>query len=98
MVHQFGHVLGLPHTNRVTSAMVPYYYDWISEHEVVPDNVDIDMASHKQLHNNSSFIFQIFGVLLCCLIPHIYLFILIWMKYMEIMKLNQKIQTNQLVW
>ena len=29
MVHQFGHMLGLAHTNRITSAMVPFYTDWV---------------------------------------------------------------------
>ena len=45
MVHQFGHVLGLSHTNRVTSAMVPFYYDWIAETELRPDHIDADMVS-----------------------------------------------------
>ena len=30
MVHQFGHMLGLAHTNRITSAMVPFYTDWVN--------------------------------------------------------------------
>ena len=46
MVHQFGHVLGLAHTNRVTSVMMPYYNDWIAESELAPDTVDMDMVKH----------------------------------------------------
>ena len=45
MLHQFGHVLGLSHTNRVTSVMAPFYYEWIAESELRPDHIDIDMAS-----------------------------------------------------
>ena len=30
MVHQFGHMLGLAHTNRITSAMLPFYTDWVN--------------------------------------------------------------------
>ena len=75
IVHQVGHVVGLAHTNRVTSVMVPYYYDWINEDEIIPDNVDIDMADHKQLHNHASCFMSTIGVLLCSLIVHyIYLF------------------------
>jgi len=48
MLHQFGHVLGLTHTNRVTSAMQPFYYDWISESELRPDNIDTDMTTSSQ--------------------------------------------------
>jgi len=52
ILHQFGHVFGLPHTNRVTSVMSPYYYDWISEAELRPDAIDFDMANN--LSSNSS--------------------------------------------
>ena len=60
MVHQFGHVLGLSHTNRVTSAMVPYYYDWIAEAELRPDHIDIDMVSGGKLcYDHSIVVFSL---------------------------------------
>jgi len=54
MLHQFGHVLGLPHTNRVTSVMSPYYYDWISEAELRPDAIDFDMANSVTENSTNS--------------------------------------------
>ena len=43
MVHQFGHVLGLAHTNRVTSVMMPFYLEWIAEQHLHPDKIDRDL-------------------------------------------------------
>lgn len=61
MVHQFGHVVGLSHTNRVTSAMVPYYYDWIAEAELRPDHIDIDMlvSGSKLCYDRSIVVFSL---------------------------------------
>ena len=44
MVHQFGHVLGLAHTNRVTSTMLPFYLDWIAEEHLQLDKIDKDLV------------------------------------------------------
>ena len=44
MVHQFGHVLGLSHTNRVTSIMVPFYLEWIAEEHLQLDKIDKDLV------------------------------------------------------
>lgn len=44
MVHQFGHVLGLSHTNRVTSTMVPFYLEWIAEEHLQLDKIDKDLV------------------------------------------------------
>ena len=40
MVHQFGHVLGLAHTNRVTSTMLPFYLEWVAEEHLQLDKID----------------------------------------------------------
>ena len=44
MVHQFGHMLGLGHSARQTSAMTPFYLDWVSVAEVGPDPGDREMV------------------------------------------------------
>ena len=44
MVHQFGHVLGLAHTNRVTSTMLPFYLDWVAEEHLQLDRIDKDLV------------------------------------------------------
>ena len=44
MVHQFGHVLGLAHTNRVTSTMLPFYLDWVAEQHLQLDRIDKDLV------------------------------------------------------
>ena len=63
MLHQFGHVLGLSHTNRVTSSvMAPFYYEWIAESELRPDHIDIDMASASPSslnHDHSIVVFSL---------------------------------------
>ena len=55
MVHQFGHMLGLDHSARQTSVMNPFYLDWVSETEVVPDPGDMEAVrvSGEVLHNRS---------------------------------------------
>ena len=55
MVHQFGHMLGLDHSARQTSVMTPFYLDWVSETEVVPDPGDMEAVrvSGEVLHNRS---------------------------------------------
>ena len=55
MVHQFGHMLGLGHSARQTSVMTPFYLDWVSETEVVPDPGDMEAVrvSGEELHNRS---------------------------------------------
>ena len=44
MAHQFGHVLGLAHTNRVTSTMLPFYLDWVAEQHLKLDRIDKDLV------------------------------------------------------
>ena len=44
MVHQFGHVLGLAHTNRVTSTMLPFYLEWVAEEHLQLDKIDRDLV------------------------------------------------------
>ena len=48
MVHQFGHVVGLAHTNRVTSAMMPFYLEWIAEQHLQLDKIDKDLLLRSQ--------------------------------------------------
>ena len=48
MLHQFGHVVGLAHTNRVTSAMMPFYLDWIAEQHLQLDKIDKDLVLKSQ--------------------------------------------------
>merc|ERR1712106_796564 len=42
ILHQFGHVLSLEHTARTSSAMVPFYFDWVAG--VAPDKKDLKMV------------------------------------------------------
>ena len=44
MVHQFGHVLGLAHNNRVTSTMLPFYLEWVAEEHLQLDKIDRDLV------------------------------------------------------
>merc|ERR1712025_601899 len=47
MTHQFGHLLGLHHSHRVTSSMAPFYMEWVNG--VQPDKEDLlaVSGSHK---------------------------------------------------
>ena len=46
MIHQFGHLLGLHHTHRMSSSMVPFYMEWVNM--VQPDNEDLMAVSRAQ--------------------------------------------------
>lgn len=42
ILHQFGHVLGLEHSARMSSAMVPFYMEWVNG--LQPDKEDLEMV------------------------------------------------------
>jgi len=46
MTHQFGHLLGLHHTHRMSSSMVPFYMEWVNM--VKPDKEDLMAVSGAQ--------------------------------------------------
>jgi len=46
MIHQFGHLLGLHHTHRMSSSMVPFYMEWVNM--VQPDKEDLMAVSGAQ--------------------------------------------------
>ena len=68
MVHQFGHMLGLGHSARQTSAMTPFYLDWVSVAEVGPDPGDREMVRTRgqSVHSGAETKTQAMILLLVC--------------------------------
>jgi len=69
MTHQFGHLLGLHHTHRMSSSMVPFYMEWVNM--VQPDKEDLMAVSGAQ----SSYL------TLSVFIPLIYCTMLTFLRY-----------------
>ena len=45
LVHQFGHVLSLPHLSSPDSAMSPFYLEWIRDEDLHPSDEDFSLLS-----------------------------------------------------
>ena len=64
MVHQLGHVFGLAHTNRVTSAMMPFYLEWIAEQHLELDKIDSDLLLRSESFRCSNNLYSLVATLL----------------------------------
>ena len=68
ILHQFGHALGLEHSDRMSSAMVPFYTEWVNG--LQPDKEDLEMVVVSSMNRVESglFLLALAALMLNCIL------------------------------